>query len=130
MTTEIEIGKEYECVDAYGMGDYSMKYLGIGGLYVTLNREEYYPIYGEKYYVFSTEKVGMYKYAACLPIYKDLKFTGQFKIKKAGNDLDHLFVNFDQPLFVLNGADKVVRSNFPSKYEENLSNNGRYGRSY
>lgn len=125
-STEMVVGEKYQILDSCGMLTFYAEFLGTGHVYFASGRNNYYKTH-DLYYVFKKEDG--YKYVVCEPVFNGLEFS-HFRSYRYGNNLEHIFVDFRQPLFALGDEYSIYKDNFPNKYSEELKNSGSNGYFY
>ena len=118
--TEMVVGEKYQILDSCGMMTFFAKFLGTGHTYSKLGDNFYYRD-NKLYYVFERDEGA--KYIVCEPIFKGLDFS-HFVSLRYGNNLEHIFVDFRQPLFALGDEPSIEKDNFPQQYSKELLNSG------
>ncbi|MEK6882095.1 MAG: hypothetical protein AABY22_20935 [Nanoarchaeota archaeon] len=124
---KLEIGQIYEVLDIFGMMSYKRRYIGTGYKYDGLGGgKDYFRKVDGKYYVFERldDQKTSYKYAVCLPVFNDNLEFSYFQVKRYGNSLSHIFVNFRQDYFVLGDALSISVENFNLEYFQDKANSG------
>jgi len=126
MTTKPDmiIGNQYSILDSLGMVGYEAKFIATGHKYRTYDGRTFYKESSAPYYVFERDR--SYKYAAAKPVFENLKFS-HFQVERYGDSLEHLFVEFRQPLFSLGDSHSVKPDNFSLEFSTEKGNSGPDG---
>jgi hypothetical protein len=109
------IGEIYECIDTIGMSFSRRRYIGKGRQYRYYKSGEpetdwagdWIPTNDDYYYIFENKmetdyEKACYKYAAAVPIFSGLEWTGKFQVKYYSNDLPNILNSDVVTKFMLN----------------------------